>query len=89
MKKLIGGVLIGVILLGACQDSNVGATSDGNEKTKGKEYLGEQNEMHIFVDEETKCEYLYETRGQGGMTIRLDEYGKPKGCKKISKQESN
>ncbi|MFJ1118331.1 MULTISPECIES: DUF6440 family protein [Bacillus cereus group] len=86
MKKIIGGVLLSVVLLVACQDSNVGATE---RDEKAKEYLGEQNEMHVFVDEETKCEYLYETRGQGGMTIRLDEYGKPKGCKKISKQESN
>ncbi|QUW39847.1 DUF6440 family protein [Bacillus cereus] len=88
MKKIIGGLLIGVVLLGACQDSNVGASSGRDDQVKGKKYLGEYNEMKVLIDEETECEYLYNINN-GGMTIRLDEYGKPKGCKKISKQESN
>ncbi len=45
--------------------------------------------IEVFIDKETGCEYLYRDKtygyaGVGGMTIRLDENGKPKGCKKIS-----
>ncbi|WP_230459599.1 DUF6440 family protein [Bacillus cereus] len=51
--------------------------------------------MRVFVDKETGCEYLYRNRFTGGnatysgMTIRLDEQGKPKECKKISEQNNN
>ncbi|WP_340673927.1 DUF6440 family protein [Bacillus thuringiensis] len=54
----------------------------------------EKEGIKVFVDKETGCEYLYRNKfvgnvTYGGMTIRLDEQGKPKGCKKISEQNYN
>ncbi|MEW9167290.1 DUF6440 family protein [Bacillus pacificus] len=77
MKKLL--VILLLILVVGC------------EKTENPEEIKKTSvdNIEIFVDRETGCEYLYRDNtygyaGVGGMTIRLDENGKPKGCKKVS-----
>ncbi|MFJ8531189.1 DUF6440 family protein [Bacillus sp. NPDC094106] len=77
MKKLL--LILSLILVVGC------------EKEEHPEEIKKTSveNIKVFVDKETGCEYLYRDKthgyaGVGGMTIRLDENGKPKGCRKIS-----
>ncbi|MEC3226217.1 DUF6440 family protein [Bacillus thuringiensis] len=89
MKKfLLGFVLIGLV---GCVD--VDKSVAGNSEAVQK-ISSDKEDINVFIDKETGCEYLYRNRFVGnvtysGMTIRLDEQGKPKGCKKISEQNYN
>lgn len=86
MKKiLVGFALIG---LAGCVDVDKSVAGDSEAVQK---ISSEKEGIKVFVDKETGCEYLYRHKFVGsvtysGMTIRLDEQGKPKGCKKISEQ---
>lgn len=90
MKKiLVGFALIG--LVGCAVDkSDIAGNSESLQKISS-----DKEDIRVFVDKETGCEYLYRNRFTGGnatysgMTVRLDEQGKPKGCKKISEQNNN
>ncbi|KXY30091.1 hypothetical protein CN335_22805 [Bacillus thuringiensis] len=78
MKKLL--MLLSLMLAVGCEKEDPPTNAD---KSNSTEYI------KVFVDKETGCEYLHKSegagyQGYGGMTIRLDESGKPKGCKKIS-----
>ncbi|AEW47097.1 hypothetical protein BCP78_0090 [Bacillus phage BCP78] len=80
MKKLLAVLGILTLALAGCDDSPPPTDVQKSESTKV---------IHAYVDKETGCEYLYRDStsgyaGKGGMTVRLDEYGKPKGCKKIN-----
>ncbi|MBT2580220.1 hypothetical protein J7E43_23075 [Bacillus sp. ISL-8] len=77
MKKLL--IILSLMLVVGCE----------NEEQPEEIKKTSVENIEIFVDKETGCEYLYRDKtygyaGVGGMTIRLDENGKPKGCKKIS-----
>ncbi|WP_144609070.1 DUF6440 family protein [Bacillus cereus] len=89
MKKfLLGFVLIGLV---GCVDVDKPVAEDSEAVQK---ISSDKEGIKVFIDKETGCEYLYRNRfvgnvTYGGMTIRLDEQGKPKGCKKISEQKYN
>ncbi|MDX5884964.1 DUF6440 family protein [Bacillus cereus group sp. BfR-BA-00999] len=79
MKKLL--VILSLMLLAGCESE---APPKEIKKTSNED-------TNVFIDE-TGCEYLYREwsngyAGAGGMTVRLDEYGKPKGCKKINQNQ--
>ena len=82
MKKLL--TVLSLMLLVGC----------GNEEPpKEISKTSNSKDTNVFIDE-TGCEYLYREwsngyAGAGGMTVRLDEYGKPKGCKKINQQQGS
>lgn len=80
MKKLL--VILSLMLLVGCESE---APSQDIKKTDSS---NDEN-IEVFIDKETGCEYLYRDKtygyaGTGGMTIRLDENGKPKGCKNLN-----
>ncbi|UGO47784.1 hypothetical protein EMILIAHAH_207 [Bacillus phage vB_BanH_Emiliahah] len=80
MKKLIAMLALLTVVLAGCDDSPPPTDVKKSESTEV---------IEVFIDKETGCEYLYrdESRGYagiGGMTIRLDDHGKPKGCKQIN-----
>ncbi|EJQ72426.1 MULTISPECIES: DUF6440 family protein [Bacillus cereus group] len=82
MKKfLLVFALIGLV---GCVDVDKPVAGDSKAVQK---ISSDKEDVEVFVDKETGCEYLYSTFS--GMTIRLDEKGKPKGCKKISEQNYN
>lgn len=77
IKKML--IIISLLLVVGCENEEVPTDVKKSDGTK---------DIGVFVDKETGCEYLHKSegagyQGYGGMTIRLDENGKPKGCKKI------
>jgi hypothetical protein len=77
MKK----ILVGFALIGLVGCVGVDKSVAGDSKAVQK-ISNVKEDVEVFADKETGCEYLYSTFS--GMTIRLDEKGKPKGLKKIS-----
>ncbi|PGU51837.1 DUF6440 family protein [Bacillus cereus] len=87
MKKLIGVVLFGTILLSACENLNTESPKKANVKeTLGRlEVVGIDNvadgpsgEITIFKDKETGCQYMYIGAASGPMlTPVLNQDGKP------------
>ncbi|MEB9975435.1 DUF6440 family protein [Bacillus cereus] len=87
MKKLIGIILFGTIILSACENLNTETSKKTNAKeTLGRlEVLGTDNvvegpsgEITIFKDKETGCQYMH-TGAAGGPMITpvLNQDGKP------------
>lgn len=74
-RELIAAVFAGLLLSG-CYGEPEGKIVDKDSNSAGK--YG----MKIWADPETGCEYLYRRdivydKGFGGITARLDKYGKP------------
>jgi hypothetical protein len=71
MKK----ILVGFALIGLVGCVGVDKSVAGDSKAVQK-ISNDKEDVEVFADKETGCEYLYSTFS--GMTIRLDEKGKPK-----------
>lgn len=86
MKKLIGIVLLGTIVLSACENLNTETSNKPNVKeTLGRlEVLGTDSvgkgpggDITIFKDKETGCQYMHVGATQTMITPVLNQDGKP------------
>lgn len=77
MKKLAISGLLGLVLLSACGDSNVGA-SLGRLEAIGKDNVGTRDSITIFRDKETGCQYMTTDAVNGAVIVPvLNQDGKP------------
>lgn len=67
----------------------VGCESKDTPQDIKKTDSSNDEDIKVFIDKETGCEYLYRNKthgyaGTGGMTVRLDGNKQPKGCKNLN-----
>jgi hypothetical protein len=77
IKKTVAVALSAAFLVAGCGQ---GGAVKQPEKVESADF---SSEVMLYKDPETGCEYLiFEGYKKGGITPRLDQHGKPRGCGK-------